>query len=454
MLRRPPNPGTQDGFAVPVTLLMLIASFAVVSVGVVASINTQRGTVRDQGTKSALQLAEAGVSEAMLHYNRIQISPSNPCSPLTSSPPNAQGWCPAVSGSDVGGAYSYQVRPSNFHFGLAGTLEVVATGTTSNASGASRRVYISAESASGQPIFGQYGVQMGDSISMGSNAEVHSSAATNGDMVLSSNAKQCGQASVGQGHNLTLNGNSQYHGNTDCSGTATVNHDPVSLPPVNQGDVVTNNDNGRLFGQDLISGGSNQRLLQRPQRRRHSRQLRRAAPRPVRQLLGDARRFQVQLLQDHDEQQQRDLHRGGRHGLDLLRLAGGLRLLVRGGAARHELELADSPRRPAAPRTSRSSSWARTRCRRTSCSRATRTSARPASRTSSSTRRAADIVMNSNSTFCGAIAGKSLQMDSNARVYSSTGAQNFEIPATAAHYSVERFVDCDATPGANPSSGC
>ena len=64
----------QGGFALPTTLLMLLAAFAIVSVGVAATVDVQRGTVRDQKTKSAVQLAETGVSQAMLHFNRIRPS--------------------------------------------------------------------------------------------------------------------------------------------------------------------------------------------------------------------------------------------------------------------------------------------------------------------------------------------------------------------------------------------
>ena len=53
----------------PTVMFMLLAVFSVVSIGVVASIQAQSGSVRDQQTKSALASAEAGVSQALLHYN-------------------------------------------------------------------------------------------------------------------------------------------------------------------------------------------------------------------------------------------------------------------------------------------------------------------------------------------------------------------------------------------------
>ena len=453
MLRRTCNPAAQDGFAVPTTLLMMIASFAVVSAGVVASINTQRGTVRDQGTKSALQLAEAGVSEAMLHYNRIRADAENPCSPLTSTPPDASGWCEPISGTDVGGTYSYQVRPSNFNFDMAGTLEIVSTGTSSNASGASRRVYISADSASAQQIFSEYSVQMGESIAMDSNSEIHASTATNGSIVLSSNARQCGQASVGEGESLVLNGNSQYHGDTSCTQSGSLNHDPVSLPPVNQGDVVTNNDNGRLFGQDLVSGSTNSVCFNGMR------------------ADGTTGTCGGRHL---DLQSNTSVTLGGsKYSFCKLTMSSNTAIYI---AAGHSVAIYfDSPE--ACGYTSTTDQLAMD-----SNARITATDGSAANAAllfvgsddidtnvllSSNTNIGAaceqnfvvyaprsHVEMNSNSTYCGAIAGESLHMDSNARLFTSSGAQNFVVPATAAHYSVQRFVDCSSTAPAGITSGC
>src|SRR5215218_9989274 len=58
-----------DGFALPTTMLMLITAFAIVSVGVASTVDVQRGTNRDQSSKSAVQLADTGVNQALLHFN-------------------------------------------------------------------------------------------------------------------------------------------------------------------------------------------------------------------------------------------------------------------------------------------------------------------------------------------------------------------------------------------------
>src|SRR5436189_3640867 len=85
----------QRGFAVPTVMFMLLAAFAIVSVGVTASIQAQSGSVRDQRTKSALTFAEAGVSQALLAYNGGFTPPSDSggnavptCYVPVSNPPN------------------------------------------------------------------------------------------------------------------------------------------------------------------------------------------------------------------------------------------------------------------------------------------------------------------------------------------------------------------------------
>jgi hypothetical protein len=65
-----------------------------------------------------------------------------------------------------------------------------------------------------------------------------------------------------------------------------------------------------------------------------------------------------------------------------------------------------------------------------------------------------DIVLNSNSTYCGALAGKSIHLDSNADVRTNAASQAFIVPYTSPHYTVDRFVECAATSASPPSSGC
>src|SRR4051794_3378579 len=162
--------GDDRAFAIPTVMFMLLAAFAVVSIGVFVSIEAQSGTVRDQATKTALSVAEAGVSQAMLTYNGGVTTSSSPPRLLPGSDPpasfeppptqnsGADSWCSPVSGSNGQGTFSYQVCPSTASHPCSGsgTVEIVSTGMFN---GVSRRVDVLARSASGQQVFLNAGVQ-------------------------------------------------------------------------------------------------------------------------------------------------------------------------------------------------------------------------------------------------------------------------------------------------------
>src|SRR4051812_4483127 len=59
----------EAGFVVPTVLFFLLAILAVVTVALLASIEAQSGSTRDQGTKVAVATAEAGVTQAVFNYN-------------------------------------------------------------------------------------------------------------------------------------------------------------------------------------------------------------------------------------------------------------------------------------------------------------------------------------------------------------------------------------------------
>jgi len=65
-----------------------------------------------------------------------------------------------------------------------------------------------------------------------------------------------------------------------------------------------------------------------------------------------------------------------------------------------------------------------------------------------------DITMNSNSTYCGGLAAKSLHLDSNADIRTNAASQGFIVPPTAAHFTVDRFVECSANTAIPANSGC
>jgi Tfp pilus assembly protein PilX len=470
----------ERGFALPTALFMLLAAVAIVSVGVVATIQAQSGTVRDQRSKSALTSAEAGVGEALLRYNGGFATPaSHPCllpsgSLVGAAATQTDGWCAAVTGANGAGTYGYQVCPgwsdttNTCNSQPTGTIAVVSTGTSS---GVTRRVEVIAKSSSGQQVFLDAGVKTQNGISLDSNSEIHSSAATGGDIVLSGNAKQCGSASVGVGRHLILNNSATYwqtFENGVCSGQgdpSSVPQQDLVLPPVNQGDAAdpNHNDNFRITRavegssetpKDLISG-NNSDVEWDPT----TRQLNIDKPKTTLTLTGRTYSFcKLSLKQNtaiyiaadtdvniyFDSPESCDKPPGTlpaddpTYGTTQLALASNTRISANGGTpSQVAIYFVGSASRPTQALMS-SNTDANAACVQNFILYGPRT----------------HIEMNSNSTYCGALAGQSLHMNSNARIQTGADSQNFTLPGTPPHYITSRFVECSAAPASPPDSGC
>jgi hypothetical protein len=67
---------------------------------------------------------------------------------------------------------------------------------------------------------------------------------------------------------------------------------------------------------------------------------------------------------------------------------------------------------------------------------------------------ATHLEMNSNSSYCGALAGKELHLNSNANIATGSESQNFVLPGTSPHYVTSRFVECGSAEASPPDSGC
>ena len=207
------------------------------------------------------------------------VDPSLICYVPVSNPPNtvqprtplSGGWCQPVTGANGTGTYTYQVCPSGppgpSTCAQAGTLQVVSIGNTS---GVTRRVDVLAKSSSGQQIFLDAGLKSQTNIALDSNAIVQSPSSAGGNISLGSTSTQlCGLSTVGP--DGTLSGSGGYYAGADCTNpiaVSTVGHQSLTLPPVNQGDAATNNDNVRITNakssanpqpipKDLISGNKN-----------------------------------------------------------------------------------------------------------------------------------------------------------------------------------------------------
>jgi hypothetical protein len=316
--------------------------------------------------------------------------------------------------------------------------------------------------SSSAQFFSDAGVKMQNSIVLDSNAEVHTGSATNGDITLNGNAKQCGPASVGVGHKLKINNNGTYWHDYNpatgtCSGaldTTTVAQQNLTLPPVNQGDAATNNDNFRLTNArstavppptpaDLISGTKSDVTWSAATRR---------------------------LTVDHNTQ----LHLTGKtYSFCTLTLQQNSALLIPAGNSVNIYF--DSPETCGlAANTNQLAMDQNTRITSDTGAAATvamffvgsqsiATRAQMSSNTQAGTcvqnfviyAPYTDIEMNSNSTYCGAMAGKSLHMNANTKINIDSTSQSFELPGTLPHYVRSRFVECTASPtSSTPSSGC
>jgi Tfp pilus assembly protein PilX len=451
----------EGGFALPTVMLMMVAAFAVATAAAFASIASQRGTVRDQSSKSAFATAESGISDAMLRFNLVAAT--SPCTPVGSTTPDANGWCPpvAISSAVNGATVQYWVHPPSPNPSArcttstspSGCMEVVSIATLG---GASRRVDVTATSASNQPLFADAAVKAQDGITMDSNAEVHSAAATNGNITLASNAKQCGVASVGVGHTLTTTANSHYYSDVNCTtATSTYNQQPLTLPPVNQGNAPSSNDNARFFALDPASGNKANACWNGTKANGS------AGTCGARELavgVGSS----VTLS-------------GSIYSMCKLTLSSNSKLYTTSGAnvkiyfdspeacgqasGTTQLQL-DSNTRISTPTTA---STGVAMLFVGSTSRTTRIQLNSNTDANALCQQnfvlyapLSDIDLNSNSAYCGAIGGKTIHLDQSAKIFTGSGTAAFTLPNTAAYYVLDHggYRECSTAAASPPNAGC
>jgi hypothetical protein len=473
----------EQGFATATVLLMMLAAFAVVTVGVTASINAQRGTVRDESTKSALGVAEAGVAQALLNYNGgFSPADTSPCLTPVGNPANTvqprvtqgDGWCAPVSGTSGSGSFTYQVCPrwsestqTCLTSGAAtGSLNIVSNGA---ANGVGRRVDVIAKSAGGSQIFLDAGVKSQTDITLDSNAEIHSPSSAGGNIALSSSStKLCGLATVGPSGSAT--GSGLYTSDSDCLPPAlslsTVGHQSVTLPPVNQGDAATVNDNCRIraatTGVASCSGGDFRDLI--------SGSVNNVSWNPATRAL------------DLSGQKTSLTLTGKTYSFCRLTMSQNSSLYVAATNPKVTIFF-DSPEHCGLPAYNPATGTLQKATAQMYLESNTRITAAtgqalglyfvgsPTIRTgvlmsSNSDGNAScvqnfviyapltEIELNSNSTYCGAIAGKSIHMDSNARFLTNNNARSIVLPGGAPHYVKSKFVDCAAASSSSPIAGC
>jgi type II secretory pathway pseudopilin PulG len=448
---------SEGGFAVPTVLLMTVAAMGIASVGVMASIQGQSGTVRDQGSKTALAVAESGIDQALLHYNRGVA----PCVPSTEG-----DWCGPVTGMSVnGGAVSYWTRlASGEDCGVGNEVECVEIVSQGTAGGVTRRVNVfastlSTEESTGGGPFASASVLSLDTMSLDSNSTIHTGTATNGNLELSSNARQCGQASVGIGKEMKLNGNAGYYGDAKCTTpSSTVLQQELTLPPVNQGDAATNNDNGRFFAEDTVSGNKADACWSG--------------------VRADGKAGTCGTRELKVENNSAVTLGGSVYSFCKLTLRSNSALYIAAGAevtiyfdspencgyssTVTQLDLQSNSRITSATGDAISVAmlFVGSETIATKILLNSNTSVNgPCEQNFVIYAPRSDVELNSNSRFCGAIAGKTVHLDANAEVWTASGSESFtlpgvEIPEAATHYTPYRFVECSAVTASPPNAGC
>lgn len=226
----------------PTALFATIAAFGLGSAAVIATVNAQRGTSRDHGSKEAIAAADAGAAIAMMRLNRYAsaLGSSTPClgmsgSTLTLTTAAADGWCPEATGTVGSSTYAYRITPQT-----GGAMTIVATG---NSGGVGRRIAMSLTASSVGSILESAGVIGLEDITLENNADIRVGVGTNGNVSLTNNATICGNIRHGVGKKTTFTNNSDQ-----CSGYG-ITEGNQSLPEVSSfmpTDIATNNSNYRL----------------------------------------------------------------------------------------------------------------------------------------------------------------------------------------------------------------
>ncbi len=257
--------GAESGMALPVALVAMIAAMALAGAVIMATVDLQHGSVRDNSSKSAIAAADAGANVARLRlarYATVLDAESAPCLAvgtgglLTASTASADGWCPAVTGTVGGATYSYRATPVGAECG-GYDLCVVATGTvrgvsrrievtynldssagSSGGSGSEKKEEPGSTWSSGVGIDGLIG---NEKIQIDNGGDARVNVGTNGDVYVENNGNVCGSIRHGVGKKVENKG-------TQCKGY-TVTEGNVTMPPVSSfipSDIATNNSNYRL----------------------------------------------------------------------------------------------------------------------------------------------------------------------------------------------------------------
>jgi hypothetical protein len=231
---------SEQGMALPTALFAMIATMALASAAIMASIDVQQGSTRDAGSKKAIAAADAGANVALLRLNRFKSSLlSTGCAgPAGETQTPTGGWCPATTPEKVGPAtYSYMISA----YKPGSELSVVSVGTQD---GVTRRVKVGLTTTEGENVFANEKVAAKGDIEMGGAFFINSSVGTNGKVHGKGGGEVCGNIRHGPGKEDNIT--------PSCEGKVTEEERelPEVIPPAS---IATNNSNCRLTWTCAIS---------------------------------------------------------------------------------------------------------------------------------------------------------------------------------------------------------
>ncbi|HET9162474.1 MAG TPA: hypothetical protein VFN89_03380 [Solirubrobacterales bacterium] len=237
---------SEEGMALPTALLAMMIAFSMSTAAVVFSVDTQHGSVRDHSSKEAIAAADAGANVALMRLNQFgnDFTAASPClglsgSTLVLSGPQADGWCPEMTGTVAEGSYAYRVGPSEAACASTGGEQcVVAVGA---AGGVTRRIAVSLDSSGTPGLFKNAGIIANKDVTLTNHAEARVGIGTNGSIHRELSASICGNARHGVGQTGPVEEELSCEGEPEEANEA--------LPPVSSlipEDIATNNDDYRL----------------------------------------------------------------------------------------------------------------------------------------------------------------------------------------------------------------
>jgi hypothetical protein len=245
---------SQDGVAIPVTLILLIVFIMLAGFAAAAAMQGNSQSQRDRKVKRALGAADAGINVATYRLDKLieVVTPATPCvivdsvGRLTIEGAMTDGWC-REQGEDLGDGAGYRYRVSNRSPAVVNGIngwqqKIVSTGTVG---AVQRRALTTVFAPFGDPLFlFDYGVFSSSDVTFDNTSSASGSVASNGNVVLNNSATICGNIFFGPG-NQFIQGSGT---NSQCKGfTNQALSQPVLLPEVK---LPRANDDSRIGTAD------------------------------------------------------------------------------------------------------------------------------------------------------------------------------------------------------------